>query len=599
MQPQDRKGQEQIEAVMHVVRVLASTANYEQTLADLIRTISELLNVETGGFLVYDKERDELILQQPAFGIQSSSIISEYHVSPYSGGNAAAVFLSRQPYMTNSADKDPRLIYRFVEMFAARNVLSVPLVVDNNCIGVFHAINKRGDFDHWDLELLSLVAPILAMSIQSAQMFREMSEARHQLERAMFIQNELSRTAFNAPGIEPLARRLCEILGRPIMVVDTAMIPVARIRWPTDLEPEPGWFDKTSGRGRAAGEIFPTLTPIEVGQNIGGHVAVLEDGRPLDLIDQRAIEQATTVLALEMLRERSTFEAESKAKGGLLRDLLSGVWTDENEAVALLGRIGYTINQPCRAARLHATFTHDAETETIPEKEPIQGNESRIYATFTQICRDIYGVSAISPWRSGYFAVLPSVRDEGSQDARMAEELLERLVAACRLMRPPFRLHLALGSQASSVRDLARSAEEADRALIVARRLPIAERPVFFEHLGVYRLLVGPNDPVYQGKFVEEVLGPLLQYDTEHGSELLSTLRCWTSMDHHVGNTAKRLYLHPNTVKYRLRQIRNLLGGDLGHGDMRLQVELALKILDLPRLDMIPQQPERGDAIAT
>ena len=42
--------------------------------------------------------------------------------------------------------------------------------------------------------------------------------------------------------------------------------------------------------------------------------------------------------------------------------------------------------------------------------------------------------------------------------------------------------------------------------------------------------------------------------------------------------------VHANTLACRLRTIRRLLGGDPARGDLRLTVELALKLSDLPRL---------------
>ena len=53
------------------------------------------------------------------------------------------VFLSQRAYLCNDAEHDPRMIHRFVEMFGARNILSIPLIVEDRPIGVFHAINKR------------------------------------------------------------------------------------------------------------------------------------------------------------------------------------------------------------------------------------------------------------------------------------------------------------------------------------------------------------------------------------------------------------------------------------------------------------------------
>jgi len=54
--------------------------------------------------------------------------------------------------------------------------------------------------------------------------------------------------------------------------------------------------------------------------------------------------------------------------------------------------------------------------------------------------------------------------------------------------------------------------------------------------------------------------------------------------DYNANETARRLCVHPNTLAYRLRTIRRLLDGDPARGDLRLTVELALKLKDLPRL---------------
>ncbi len=54
--------------------------------------------------------------------------------------------------------------------------------------------------------------------------------------------------------------------------------------------------------------------------------------------------------------------------------------------------------------------------------------------------------------------------------------------------------------------------------------------------------------------------------------------------DYNANKTARRLYVHPNTLAYGVRTIRRLLGADPARGDLRLTVELALKLNDLPRL---------------
>ena len=118
----------------------------------------------------------------------------------------------------------------------------------------------------------------------------------------------------------------------------------------------------------------------------------------------------------------------------------------------------------------------------------------------------------------------------------------------------------------------------------LARRLAISDRPLAFEHLGVYRILLDGGGSRHRHDFVEDALGPLGRYDAEHGTALLPTLRAYVAADYNANETARRLYVHPNTLAYRLRTIRRLLGGDPARGDLRLTVELALKLQDLPRL---------------
>jgi choline dehydrogenase-like flavoprotein len=69
----------------------------------------------------------------------------------------------------------------------------------------------------------------------------------------------------------------------------------------------------------------------------------------------------------------------------------------------------------------------------------------------------------------------------------------------------------------AAVGALGQSLEEAERALAVARTLEIVDRPLAFEHLGVYRVLLGPNNARDRRDFVDEALG--------HGAVLLDRSR--------------------------------------------------------------------------
>jgi purine catabolism regulator len=582
-----------VHALMQVGRAMASTADYEQALAALIRTISRLLDVETAGFMLYDPQRSELVLQQPAFGIDDPERIGAYHVALRDGGNAVKVFLSGRPYLTNDAPNDPRLIRRFVDLFNARQSLTVPLIVEDQAIGVCHVINKRGGpFTDGDLELLNLIAPLLAVSVQSAHLFRQVREQRRQLERAIFLQRELSRTAFDAPGMAPLAERLAELVDRPVMVLDPALRPLASARWPAELQPQEGWLDDGHGAQwwRRGGEPDgrPALAPIAVGSHFGGYLAVCHASAPLDQIDARAIEHAATIFALEMLHERTSYELELRLKGDLLRALSSGEYRDERDVHRMLADLGYTIAGPWRFAQVHASWRQPATDQGPAWRDQVQVPQSRLYPAVQQDCLEVVGVAAVAPWRSGFLLLLPAAPDNLAGDLEIARELLARIRAAAERVGPGARVHLAVSSPVRTARELGHGLREADQALEVARSLEIVDRPLLFEHLGVYRVLLGGDASRHRRDFVQDALGPLARYDAGHGTDLVATLRAYVEADYNASETARRLFVHPNTLAYRLRSIRRLLGGDPARGDLRLQVELALKLEDLPRLSAAP-----------
>jgi purine catabolism regulator len=574
-------------ALTRIGQAMASTADYEQALATLISTISDVLDVESAGFMLFDPEHSRLVLQQPAFGIDDPERVSAYRVNLAEGGNAVRVFLTKQPYISNAPHSDPRVIRRYVDLFDVRNVLTVPLVVEDAAIGVCHALNRRGGgFTAEDLELATLIAPLLAVSVQSANMFRRVREQRRQLERAVFLQRELTRTAFDAAGMHDLAERLADLLARPVMVLDPALRSLASVEWPADLPPDESWLRERRGdparRAAVDGVRCPLLTPIAVGPHFGGYLGVLDDGG-IDEIDSHAVEHAATIFALEMLRERTSYEVETRLRGELLRDLFAGDARDE-ALHRRLSELGSTVTGPWRVVQLHVRWRDTTSTRSARWRDEVHDPAARLYRQVQHHCRELFGSAPVAPWRSGLLLVLPADAVDSQRDIQVAAELLDRTRSAVEQIRPGSRINLAMSSAVRAATGLAAGAEQADQALQVARTLRVTDRPLVFEHLGVFRVLLGGADARQRAQFVDEALGTLERYDVEHGTDLVATLRGYVAADYNAAEAARQLYVHTNTLNYRLRTIRRLLGGNPARGDLRLQVELALKMQDIARL---------------
>jgi DNA-binding PucR family transcriptional regulator len=77
--------------------------------------------------------------------------------------------------------------------------------------------------------------------------------------------------------------------------------------------------------------------------------------------------------------------------------------------------------------------------------------------------------------------------------------------------------------------------------------------------------------------FSERLIGPLADYDARHRAELLPTLQSFLACDGSWSACAARMYVHVNTVRYRIGRIEAITGRDLSALPDRVDFFLALR----------------------
>ncbi|WP_449281870.1 PucR family transcriptional regulator [Leucobacter sp.] len=132
----------------------------------------------------------------------------------------------------------------------------------------------------------------------------------------------------------------------------------------------------------------------------------------------------------------------------------------------------------------------------------------------------------------------------------------------------------------SSIVDLAglrRALSEARSALRLARSRGGVAGP---EQLVTLEALLEQQPAEQLNPFIEQLIAPILQAEEQGRGELLTTLRTFIAADRHLQVTADRLYVHVNTVRHRMKRIRELSGRDpLSPSDL-VDLRIALWALE-------------------
>jgi hypothetical protein len=97
------------------------------------------------------------------------------------------------------------------------------------------------------------------------------------------------------------------------------------------------------------------------------------------------------------------------------------------------------------------------------------------------------------------------------------------------------------------------------------------------DNLGLFRILDSSDGGAEVERYVEEWLGPLLQHDRLHHSELVHTLSIHLDSGGNYDDTAAALTIHRSTLRYRLARIRELSVRDLSDPDVRLNLHIATR----------------------
>jgi DNA-binding PucR family transcriptional regulator len=167
------------------------------------------------------------------------------------------------------------------------------------------------------------------------------------------------------------------------------------------------------------------------------------------------------------------------------------------------------------------------------------------------------------------YAVVPAVADKPAEAARKALRALEPGLGSTRLL---------VGiSSPTGVAGLRGALEEASHARRLGEGRTGRTCVVAGEEIALHQLLLAGVPQELRDAVRRRLLGAVLDYDAEHNTDLVGTLRVFLDCSGSWTTAAGKLHVHVNTLRYRVSRAEDLLGVDLSNFAARVDLYLALQ----------------------
>jgi purine catabolism regulator len=398
---------------------------------------------------------------------------------------------------------------------------------------------------------------------------RLVNEQYEVLQRGIAIHKRLERLVIEERGLDELVGAVSAAIGGVVMVLDARGETLASKAFRRKLSEPAVDAVRTrirgSARDRPAADFAPEHPEI-AGRSLVLPVSTRGRGAPqawlvaardagsLGDFERLILQQAATVVALELMRQRVMRDTERRLAGDVLAQALTGRLA-ESEIESRLRPFG--IGE--RAAVLVFDCDDPGAAEPDLEAALAESGVGALVATRERLlCAVVDASGELDPVELARAMRLALIAGHGGSDVRAA------------------------ASRVAAVGMVRRSFHEA-RCAIEATALANGAAPevASYQDLGAFRLLLAVQDDDALRVYTDSVLGPLEDGGGEYGDELLRSLEAFIEQNGQWEKAARQLYCHRHTLRYRIKRIEELTGRDLKSARDRIELWLALRAREL------------------
>lgn len=464
---------------------------------------------------------------------------------------------------------DPAAQVSLVETLS-RNQVSALVIKPSRFLGsmppeMIDVANRVG------LPLIELPNEVPYIDVTYPLMTAIINEQARELEFVYDVHRRLTALVLERRGLSAIASTLSELIHRKVYVVGKRGAVMAP---PACNVPQLTRCIQNAQNAQQGtyGRFF--VSPIKSGDSLLGYVVVdLGEQGDLSPLEVRAVEHAVTVFALEITRLKAIQEAERRLRSDFIYDLISGN-VDFNQMLALRAK-ALGIDIEARYAVLMADV--DRFQERIAQAPNPETAARRIKEDMVEVAMEeseLMGVRAVVAEQSDGVVVICSLGGTANDDLGTVLQYAERFSQRMAVEKQtPVSLGLSLPAMGAAGLPVAVS--QARKALELGRVISGRGRVTCYKDLAVFALLEGSSSAAL-ASFWEQEIGNKMRGSPREQQELLKTLRVFLECGGEKKKAADALFVHRNTLDYRLKKIGSMLNCDLGDPEVMFRLRLAI-----------------------
>jgi purine catabolism regulator len=413
-----------------------------------------------------------------------------------------------------------------------------------------------------------------------------MSVGQNLLEKRFAIHEQLSKAAVEEGSMFKIAQTMQEITGHAVLIQDKRLDVIAAVPSPALVEV---WRDIVSSlklvqflpenlQNRKAAATFQApihqsvsgglerlLIPITVDQVARGYLSIIHVQDCLDQIDHITIMEGALFCSIEMAHIKAMRETEKKLQSNLLQAILH-CFLSARDAELGFQAMGLDETQ----AHIPIQFAWDA---------PNAPSCRRLETVINGIIKKDDLTAIINPTGDKVICFYQLPKDVNYPEVPV--QFASAVIDQANREYPGIAVRCGVGTAAQDTNSWNLAFKESGFALDLAFRTQ-ANRPLFYPELSIYRLLMLWEKHPESEKFKQDLLGRLLQQDNK--KVLLETLDAYYQSNGNLSKASAALFIHRNTLTYRLERIAELCKFDFSNSNSNLAMQVALRLHFLEKL---------------